>query len=48
MLLTQKQTHRLMEQCRESPEMNSHLYGQFIYGKGGYGQLIYGKVGRNT
>ena len=34
MVLTQKQTHRSMEQNRE-PEINPHTYGQLIYNKGG-------------
>ena len=34
MVLTQKQTHRSMEQDR-SPEINPCSYGQLIYEKGG-------------
>ena len=34
MVLAHKQIHRLMEQ-NQSPEMSSHLYGQWIYNIGG-------------
>ena len=36
MVLSQKQTHRSMEQNREPRiELNAHIYVQFIYDKGG-------------
>ena len=34
MVLEQKQTHRSMEQNRE-PKVDTHLYDQLIYDKGG-------------
>ena len=35
MVLTQNQKYRLVEQDRNSPEINSHDYGQLIYNNGG-------------